>query len=68
MDKEVIVAIECDASLLVRMARTFEQGASLEDITEFVRDWTTRKSRTPCACPQEHLLVERNLLSANLQG
>lgn len=36
---EVIVAIEDDASLIVRMARTFEHGTTIKDVDEFVRDW-----------------------------
>lgn len=36
---EVIVAIEDDASLIVRKARTFEHGMKIKDIAEFVRDW-----------------------------
>lgn len=42
MDREVIVAIEGDANIPVRMARAFEESASPEDITEFVRDWAKR--------------------------
>lgn len=36
---DVAVAVESEASLIVRMARVFEKGATAEGIAEFVRDW-----------------------------
>lgn len=42
MNREVAVVIDSDASLIVRMARAFEQSATRKDIAEFVRDWVDR--------------------------